>query len=192
MPLLLFALFILLPLAELYVIIQVGQEIGVVPTLVLLLIAGFAGAGLARSQGRAVWRRFNEALAQGRVPAREVFDGAMIIFGGALLLSPGFLTDIVGILLLLPPTRALFRRLIRGAARRTPTGRPVFFVYDRFPGTGGRSGTGGGSGSAEDSGERSRRRGSRSYDVEGSAREIDESGYGLDPGGRGSESDRDG
>ena len=67
---------------------------------------------LMRSQGRVAWRRFNEAIAAGRVPAREVVDGALVIFGGALLLTPGFVTDIFGAAFLLPPTRAVIRRLL--------------------------------------------------------------------------------
>src|SRR5215210_7515300 len=115
---LLVILFILLPIAELYVIIQVGQAIGLLPTLAILVIDGFVGAALARSQGRAAWARFNQALAEGRVPATETFDGAMIIVGGAFLLAPGFITDAIGLLLLLPPTRALMRGAISRLARR--------------------------------------------------------------------------
>jgi UPF0716 protein FxsA len=110
LPLLL--LFILVPILEIYVIIQVGQAIGVLWTIALLIADSILGTMLMRSQGRAAWRRFNEALAEGRVPAREVFDGVLIIFGGALLLAPGFTTDIAGLLLLLPPTRAFFRALL--------------------------------------------------------------------------------
>ena len=112
MALFLFLIFIVLPVAELYVIIQVGGAIGVLPTLALLVIDGLLGAALARSQGRAAWARFNLALAEGRVPARETFDGAMIILGGAFLLTPGFITDVIGLLLLVPPTRALFRAVV--------------------------------------------------------------------------------
>jgi UPF0716 protein FxsA len=118
MPLLLLILFIGLPIAELYVIIQVGQAIGILPTLAILILDGFVGAALARSQGRTAWERFNRALAEGRVPARETADGAMIIVGGALLLAPGFITDVVGLALLLPPTRALLRRGAGRLARR--------------------------------------------------------------------------
>ncbi len=120
MPLLLLvALFIAIPIAELYVIIQVGQAIGALPTIAILLADSIIGAMLWRSQGRTAWRRFNEALAAGRVPAREVLDGVLVVFGGAFLITPGFLTDIVGIFLLLPPTRALVRRLtVRVVARR--------------------------------------------------------------------------
>lgn len=119
MPLLLVLLFLLVPIVELYVIIQVGQAIGVLNTIGILILDSVLGTVLLRSQGRAVWRRFNEALAAGRPPAREVLDGALVIFGGALLLTPGFLSDVLGIVLLLPPTRAVVRRiLLRGALNR--------------------------------------------------------------------------
>jgi UPF0716 protein FxsA len=112
MALLVLALiFVAVPLAELYLILQVGDLIGVAPTIVLLAADSVLGSLLLRSQGRTVWRRFNEALASGRVPHREVQDGVLVIFGGAFLITPGFLTDIVGLLLLVPPTRAVIRRL---------------------------------------------------------------------------------
>jgi UPF0716 protein FxsA len=179
MAIVLFFLFILLPLAELYVIIQVGQAIGLVPTLALLLIDGVLGAALARSQGRAAWLRFNQAMAAGRVPAREVIDGALIVFGGALLLSPGFITDIFGIVLLLPPTRAILRAMLKRAAAKTPTGRPVFFIYDRARGPA-RPPRGPGT---PPTGGRAPRRPS-AYDVEGTARELDDDAPELDPGER--------
>jgi UPF0716 protein FxsA len=105
------ALFIVLPLAELYVILKVGDAIGVPWTILLLAADSILGAMLLRSQGRAVWRRFNEALTTGRMPHREVQDGVLVIFGGAFLITPGFITDVIGLLLLLPPTRAVIRRL---------------------------------------------------------------------------------
>src|SRR3954469_9592476 len=105
-------LFIAVPLAELAVIIQVGQAIGVWWTIGLLLLDSILGSWLMRHQGRSAWRRFNAALQEGRVPTREVLDGALVIFGGALLLTPGFITDILGIVLLLPPTRALVRGVV--------------------------------------------------------------------------------
>jgi len=111
----LIVLFILVPLAELYVILQVGDAIGPIWTILLLAADSVLGAWLMKSQGRAVWRRFNAALSEGRAPTREVFDGVLVIFGGAFLITPGFITDIVGVFLLLPPTRALVRRF---AARR--------------------------------------------------------------------------
>src|SRR2546423_1950393 len=115
---LLVVLFILVPIAELYVIIQVGSLIGVLPTLAILLADALLGSFLLRHQGRAAWRRFNEALAEQRFPGKEVADGVMITFGGALLLTPGFITDIFGVVLLLPPTRAVIRRLLWRFLRR--------------------------------------------------------------------------
>jgi UPF0716 protein FxsA len=112
-------LFLFVPLVELYVLWQVGDAIGILPTLGLLVAASVLGGVLMRSQGRAVWRRFSAALTQRRQPAAEVIDGALVILGGALLLTPGFLTDVLGVLLLLPPTRAIGRRaLVRSAGRR--------------------------------------------------------------------------
>ena len=119
----LIAIFILVPIAELYAIIMVGDAIGVWPTLGLLALDSLLGSVLLRSQGRTVWRRFNEALAGGRMPHREVMDGVLVIFGGAFLITPGFLTDIVGLLLLIPPTRAVIRRLaVRRLGRRIAIG----------------------------------------------------------------------
>ena len=137
MPLLLLlVIFIVVPLAELYVIFKVGEEIGYPLTILILAVDSIVGSLLLKSQGRAVWRRFSETMAAGRVPHREVLDGVMVIFGGAFLITPGFLTDIVGLLLLLPPTRVLARRLViralggrlaigvaGTAARRRPRGR---------------------------------------------------------------------
>src|SRR5262245_13378849 len=105
-------LFIAVPIAELAVIIQVGQAIGVWWTIGLLVADSLLGSWLLRHQGRFAWRRFNEAVAGGRVPAREVLDGALVIFGGALLLTPGFITDILGLILLIPPSRVLVRRIV--------------------------------------------------------------------------------
>lgn len=105
-------LFVVVPLIELAAIIQVGREIGVWWTIGILVADSVLGSLLMRAQGRAVWRRFAEATRAGRPPAREVLDGALIIGGGALLLTPGFLTDILGLLLLLPPSRAVVRRML--------------------------------------------------------------------------------
>jgi UPF0716 protein FxsA len=119
MRLLLIVIFIVVPIAELALLIQIGELIGVWWTIALLVVDAVLGSMLARSQGRATWRRFNEALSSGRAPAREVMDGALVLFGGALLLTPGFISDILGIVLLLPPTRALVRAvLVRRFASR--------------------------------------------------------------------------
>jgi UPF0716 protein FxsA len=113
MPLLaLILIFVIVPIAELYVILQVGDAIGVGWTILLLVADSLLGSYLLRSQGRTVWGRFNAALAEGRMPHREVMDGVLVIFGGAFLITPGFITDVFGLLLLLPPTRAVIRRLV--------------------------------------------------------------------------------
>ena len=124
---LLVALFIVVPLAELYLIFQVGDLIGWWQTILLLALDSVLGSMLLRSQSRAVWQRFNETMAAGKVPHRELQHGIAVIFGGALLLTPGFLSDIVGVLLLVPPTRAavlrlLMRRLSKRADVRVATG----------------------------------------------------------------------
>jgi UPF0716 protein FxsA len=117
--LLLIALFIAVPIAEIYVIIQVGEAIGAVPTILILVADSIIGSMLWRSQGRRVWARFRQTVERGGVPHREVIDGVLVIFGGAFLITPGFISDVVGILFLLPPTRALIRRLlIRRLGRR--------------------------------------------------------------------------
>lgn len=114
-----FVLFVGLPILEIYVIIQVGEAIGALPTIGLLIVDSLVGAWLMRSQGRIVWRRFTEALEAGRPPAREVLDGALVIVGGALGLAPGFVTDAFGLVLIAPPTRAIVRRaLVRRLSRR--------------------------------------------------------------------------
>src|SRR5919107_1200681 len=96
----------------LLVLLFIVEAIGELPTIALLIADSILGSMLMRSQGRAAWRRFNAALAEGRIPHREVLDGVLVIFGGALLLTPGFLSDVLGIVLLLPPTRALVRGVV--------------------------------------------------------------------------------
>jgi UPF0716 protein FxsA len=111
---LLVALFILVPLVEIYVIIQVGQAIGAWWTILLLVLDSIFGSWLIRHEGGRAWRALREALNSGRMPARELADGALILIGGTLMLAPGFVTDAFGILMILPVTRPLFRRLLTG------------------------------------------------------------------------------
>lgn len=100
------------PVAEVLVAIEVAQAIGVLGML-LLLIAGWPiGVWALRSQGRVAWRRLSAAVAAGRPPGHEVLNGALVLLGGLLLLVPGFITDVFGAFLLLPPTRALARTLV--------------------------------------------------------------------------------
>lgn len=102
---LLVLLFVVAPLAELYVIVQVAGGIGVAETILLLLAVSFVGASLAKSQGLAVLARMQRTVAAGRVPSAELVDGALIILAGALMIAPGFISDCLAILLLFPPTR---------------------------------------------------------------------------------------
>jgi UPF0716 protein FxsA len=96
-------------LVELFVAVQVADAIGVLYTVLLLIASWPLGAWALRSQGGAAWRRLSAAVAAGRSPGREVLDGVLILIGGLLLIVPGFLSDVLGVCLLLPPTRALLR-----------------------------------------------------------------------------------
>ncbi|WP_028576234.1 FxsA family protein [Desulfomicrobium escambiense] len=109
----LFLLFAVIPVAEIYVLVSVGGVIGVLPTVALVLLTALAGAHLARMQGLAVMMRIRENLAQGFMPAEELLDGLLIFLAGMTLLTPGFLTDIMGLLILLPATRNIFKRWLR-------------------------------------------------------------------------------
>jgi len=112
-------LFLVVPLAELYFIIQVGQAFGALNTIALLIIISAAGAWLVKREGISVWKRFQRQIESGAVPGKEIADGVMILFAGALLMTPGFLTDILALALLLPPVRAAIRSvLMRQAAKR--------------------------------------------------------------------------
>jgi UPF0716 protein FxsA len=105
-------LLILWPIAELFVAIKVADAIGVLLTVVLLFAGWPLGTWLLRSRGRAAWGRLAAAVQAGRTPGREVLDGALVLLGGLLLMIPGFITDVLGLLLLLTPARALTRRLV--------------------------------------------------------------------------------
>ena len=110
---LLAVLFLAVPIAELYVLIQVGQWIGVLDTLGLLILVSIVGAWLAKREGLGVLRRIQAAMNAGRVPGAELIDGFLILLAAALMLTPGFLTDVLAISLLLPPVRAGVRRILR-------------------------------------------------------------------------------
>lgn len=106
-------LFLVVPLVELAVIIRVGQWLGVADTLALLILVSVVGAWLAKREGLAVLRRIRQQLEMQNMPGAELLDGALILFAGALLLTPGFVSDVIGILVLLPPVRAALRRSLR-------------------------------------------------------------------------------
>jgi UPF0716 protein FxsA len=114
---LLFVTFVVVPIVEIFIIVQVGQVIGPWWTVALLIAVSVAGAYLVKREGKSAWDRFRGALGSTRVPAVEVIDGALVLVGGTLLLTPGFMSDIVGLLLIVPPTRALLNRFIRARVR---------------------------------------------------------------------------
>jgi UPF0716 protein FxsA len=119
------AAFIIVPILEIYVIIQVGQVIGAWWTIALLIADSILGSWLIRHEGRRAWQALTTALQSGRMPAKELADGALLLVGGTLMLSPGFITDAVGILLILPFTRPVARRLLTGyVGRRLVVVRP--------------------------------------------------------------------
>ncbi len=111
-------LFVVVPLAEIYLLIQVGQVIGVWWTILLLIADAVLGSWLIRREGRRAWLALREKVNAGGLPAKELADGALILIGGTLLLTPGFLSDIVGIFLILPLTRPLARRGLVSFAKR--------------------------------------------------------------------------
>ncbi|MFC7586659.1 FxsA family protein [Nonomuraea antimicrobica] len=111
MRLLLFLAFLLVPVLEIWLLIQVGSVIGAPSTVALLIADSLLGAWLVRREGRRAWRALQETLQSGRMPERELADGGIILVGGTLLLTPGFFTDIFGFLCLIPFTRPMMRRL---------------------------------------------------------------------------------
>jgi UPF0716 protein FxsA len=106
----LLAFFVILPLVELCLVLLLGQYLGIAWTLTFIIGTGILGTWLARTQGLSTYRRIQQELSQGRMPTDSLIDGALILLAGVLLISPGVLTDLVGILLMIPPTRILFRR----------------------------------------------------------------------------------
>jgi UPF0716 protein FxsA len=120
--------FTIIPLIELFVLIEIGSRIGSAPTILLLLVTGIFGALLASRQGLSVLQRARQDLSQGRVPANPLLDGIMVLIGGVLLLTPGFLTDILGFLLLIPLTRQSLKGLLLRILRRMMA-RGVFRIH---------------------------------------------------------------
>jgi UPF0716 protein FxsA len=119
MAVLLFLLFVVAPIAELAVIVQVAGSLGVLNTIGLLVAVSIVGAWLAKREGLGVLRRIQTALDRGQVPSTEVVDGGLILFAGALMIAPGFISDALALLLLIPPTRAVIRvPVLRYVARR--------------------------------------------------------------------------
>ncbi len=149
----LFLLFTLLPVLELFLLVDVGGRIGALNTIGVCVLTGFLGAGLARREGAGVVQRIQAEVQRGGLPARELLDGALILVAGVVLLTPGFVTDAMGLALLFPPTRALVRLYV---ARRLQRGREggAWQVHMRGPGPHGPFGYGGPTGDADPLGRR--------------------------------------
>jgi UPF0716 protein FxsA len=109
---LLAALFVVVPLVEVYLLVQLGQAVGAWWTILLLIADGVLGSLLVKREGGRAWRALQDALTSRRMPGTELADGALILIGGTLLLTPGFLTDVVGLFCILPFTRPLARRVL--------------------------------------------------------------------------------
>ena len=120
------AAFVLVPLVEIWAILQVGQLVGPWWTIALLVLDSLIGAWLIKREGGRAWKALREALQGGRMPAREIADGALILIGGTLMLSPGFVLDIAGILLILPFTRPIARRMLTSVVERRLVVGPAF------------------------------------------------------------------
>lgn len=122
MPILFLLLFVGVPLIELYLLIQVGGEIGAFPTIGLSILTAVIGAALVRHQGFAVLARVHAAAQRGEAPALPMLEGALLLVAGLMLLLPGFLTDALGFLLLVPPVRQrLIRRFVQVMPPRPPS-----------------------------------------------------------------------
>ncbi|MHB9053633.1 MAG: FxsA family protein [Thermoleophilia bacterium] len=149
MFMILLATFIIVPLAELAVIIEIGSRIGYLYTILILILISFGGAALAKRQGYNAMARIQEDFRQGRMPGDSLIDGALILSAALLLLTPGYITDTVGLLLLLPPVRLPVRKFVRRRLQLAIERRTVRFG----PGGGGRGyGPGGPSGPAGSTG----------------------------------------
>lgn len=112
--------FVLIPVAELYVFVEVAHRIGFLPTIFWIVAVSAAGAWLVKRQGLGILRRANARARRGEIPGTEMINGVMVLLAGALMLAPGFVTDALGLLLLLPPTRAVVRRVLRSRFRLGP------------------------------------------------------------------------
>jgi UPF0716 protein FxsA len=118
---LVFVAFLVVPIIEIYVLIQVGQVIGAWWTVLLLIADSIFGSWLLKREGMRAWRALQVAITEGRLPARELADAALIVFGGTLMITPGFVTDVVGLLAILPFTRPLARRVLTAVVARRVT-----------------------------------------------------------------------
>lgn len=135
-------LFIVVPLLELVLLVKIGQVVGLFPTIALVIFTGVTGAWLARAEGLRVFFQFQKELASGKLPGQALLDGLSVLVGGAVLLTPGVLTDLFGFSLLFPPTRRWMQRRVRKRLERGITDGSIRVVSTGFAGFGGVGGFG--------------------------------------------------
>ncbi|WP_164021231.1 FxsA family protein [Pyxidicoccus trucidator] len=133
--------FTVVPFIELYLLLAIGREVGFMPTLAMVLLTGLVGASLARREGARVMRSWRESMARGQVPEDGILSGALVLVGGALLVAPGVFTDVVGLLLLIPPTRRFVAARLRRSLERKVREGSVRVTTVGFGGFGGFQGT---------------------------------------------------
>ena len=126
-------LFTLVPVGELVLLLRVGEHIGVGNTVFLVIFTGIIGAALAKMQGLLTMQRIQDNLGRGIMPAEEMFNGAMILCGGVLLLTPGFVTDILGLSFLIPLTRNLYKKIIKKHIQKKFDHGDVITIHHRGP-----------------------------------------------------------
>ena len=121
----LFLIFTLIPFVEIYLLIKIGSHLGAFNTVVIVIITGLLGAYLAKMEGLQTMIRLREALMRGETPAGQIFDALLILIAGIVLITPGFLTDIAGILILIPQTRLILKKWLRKKCDEWVTKRQV-------------------------------------------------------------------
>ncbi len=127
----LFLAFTLIPLAEIYLLLEIGSSIGILPTIAVVVVTAFAGASLARMQGAHTMHQVRTKLHEGQMPAEELVDTLLIFVAGIVLLTPGFITDLTGLLILFPPTRLFFKRYLKRRFKNWIGGRVVNVEFHR-------------------------------------------------------------
>ncbi|MCP3140150.1 FxsA family protein [Pyxidicoccus xibeiensis] len=136
--------FTVVPFIELYLLLAIGRQVGLVPTLAMVLVTGLVGASLARREGGRVVKSWRESMARGQVPEEGILSGALVLVGGALLVAPGVFTDVVGLLLLIPPTRRFVAARLKRMLERKVRDGSVRVTTVGFGGFGGFQDTRGG------------------------------------------------
>jgi len=138
----LFLLFTLVPLAEIYLLVQLGGLMGVWPTIGLVAVTGFLGAALARREGRRALASYQEAMAKGQLPEEGIVSGLLILAGGVMLITPGVLTDVFGLAMMVPPVRRAMAKLVKARLQKRISAGQIQVMHIGAGGFGGFAGSG--------------------------------------------------